>query len=94
MNNSTVVFPLPLDIVKPFVEALGSVARDAPEPDGGHETRGQPAVRAHRGRRGRAAKRGRSAGKDARPSGRCGSGNERRRVARQVWTPIPEGRRT
>ena len=33
MNNSTVVFPLPLDIVKPFVEALGSVARDAPEPD-------------------------------------------------------------
>ena len=33
MNNSTVVFPLPLDIVRPFVEALGSVARDAPAAD-------------------------------------------------------------
>jgi hypothetical protein len=30
MNNSTVVFPLPLDIVRPFVDALGSVVRDAP----------------------------------------------------------------
>ena len=30
MNNSTVVFPLPLDIVRPFVDALGSVVRDTP----------------------------------------------------------------
>ena len=38
MNNSTVVFPLPLDIVRPFVEALGSVARDAPAARRGRES--------------------------------------------------------
>ena len=42
MNNSTVVFPLPLDIVKPFVEALGSVARDTPEPDEDTRLEGGP----------------------------------------------------
>jgi len=42
MNNSTVVFPPPLDIVRPFVEALGSVAKDAPEPDEDTRLEGGP----------------------------------------------------
>jgi regulator of protease activity HflC (stomatin/prohibitin superfamily) len=33
MNNSTIVFPLPLDIVRPFVDALGAAGRDTPGSD-------------------------------------------------------------
>jgi regulator of protease activity HflC (stomatin/prohibitin superfamily) len=32
-QNSTVVFPLPLDVVKPFLEAAGKVAEQLPEDD-------------------------------------------------------------
>jgi hypothetical protein len=42
MNNSTVVFPLPLDIVRPFVEALGSVGRDASGSDDDHALEESP----------------------------------------------------